>query len=83
MSEINYFWLRVKELILISPEDFQIVPLRVVARNSRKNIHSYLEIEGELDWKFKKGNKLLLVACEGANFNKSRRFPNCPIEKSD
>ena len=28
MSEINYFWLRVKELILISPEDFQIVPLR-------------------------------------------------------
>ena len=57
---INVLKGRASILLLASVKKSHLLELRVVARNSRKNIHSYLEIEGELDWKFKKGNWLFV-----------------------
>ena len=57
---INVLKGRASILLLASVKKSHLLELRAVARNSRKNIHSYLEIEGELDWKFKKGNWLFV-----------------------
>ena len=51
---------KASELLLASVKRSHLLELRVVARNPRRNIHSYLEIEGELNWAFREGNWLFV-----------------------
>jgi alpha-mannosidase len=47
-------------LLLASVKRSHLLEMRTIARNQRKNIHSYLEIKGELNWNFEKGNWLFV-----------------------
>ncbi|MEM4067302.1 MAG: glycoside hydrolase family 38 C-terminal domain-containing protein [Candidatus Micrarchaeaceae archaeon] len=51
---------RAGELLLASVKRPHLLELKNVTRTSRRNIHKYLEIKGDLNWSFKKGNWLFI-----------------------
>ena len=57
---INVLKGRASTLLLASVKESHLLELKATVNNPLKNIHSYLEIEGELDWKFKRGNWLFV-----------------------
>jgi alpha-mannosidase len=57
---VNILKGRASTLLLASVKRPHLLELKRVTRTPQKKIHSYLEIKGGLDWKFKKGDWLFV-----------------------